>query len=101
MIAVVEGRIDGTTAPELHEAVEATITTDDTGMVLDFAGVDYVSSAGLRAVLQLAQRLQKQNGEMIVCSLNDMIRGVFEISGFDKIISIQASRGDALAAIGD
>ncbi len=100
LIAVAEGRVDGANALEFHEALEAAISPDDTGMVLDFEGISYISSAGLRVVLLVAKTLQKQNAKMAVCSLSESIREIFEISGFDKIIPVHGSRPDALAGVG-
>ncbi|MDE0160548.1 MAG: STAS domain-containing protein [Acidimicrobiaceae bacterium] len=100
LIAMAEGRVDGANALEFHEALEAAISPDDTGMVLDFEGISYISSAGLRVVLLVAKTLQKQNAKMAVCSLSDSIREIFEISGFDKIIPVHGSRADALAGVG-
>jgi len=100
LIAMAEGRVDGANALEFHEALEAAISPDDTGMVLDFEGISYISSAGLRVVLLVAKTLQKQNAKMAVCSLSESIREIFEISGFDKIIPVHGSRADALAGVG-
>ena len=99
LIAVAEGRVDGANALEFHEALEAAINPDDTGMVLDFEGISYISSAGLRVVLLVAKTLQKQSAKMAVCSLSESIREIFEISGFDKIIPVHGSRSDALAGV--
>ena len=69
-------------------------------MVLDFEGISYISSAGLRVVLLVAKTLQKQKAKMAVCSLSESIREIFEISGFDKIIPVHGSRADAVAGVG-
>ena len=100
LIAVAEGRVDGANALEFHEALETAISPDDTGMVLDFEGISYISSAGLRVVLLVAKTLQKQKAKMAVCSLSESIREIFEISGFDKIIPVHGSRADAVAGVG-
>lgn len=99
LIATVEGRVDSSNALEFHEALEAAINPDDQRMVLDCAGISYVSSAGLRVVLLVAKTLQKQNAKMGVCSLSASIREIFEISGFDRIIPVFVSRADALAKL--
>ena len=99
LIATVEGRVDSSNALEFHEALEAAISPEDERMVLDCAGISYVSSAGLRVVLLLAKTLQKQNAKMGVCSLSDSIREIFEISGFDRIIPVFVSKADALAKL--
>ena len=100
LIAKAEGRVDGANALEFHETLESAISPDDKGMVLDFQGISYISSAGLRVVLLVAKTLQKQQAKMAVCSLSEPIREIFEISGFDKIIPVYASRQDALAGLG-
>ena len=100
LVAMAEGRVDGANALDFHEALEDAISSDDTGMVLDLGGITYISSAGLRVVLLVAKTLQKQNAKMVVCSLSDSIREIFEISGFDKIIPVHGSRADAVAGVG-
>lgn len=99
LIATVEGRVDSSNALEFHEGLEAAISPEDERMILDCAGISYVSSAGLRVVLLVAKTLQKQNAKMGVCSLSASIREIFEISGFDKIIPVFSSRADALAKL--
>jgi len=95
-----EGRVDGANALEFHEALEAAISPDDTGMVLDFEGISYISSAGLRVVLLVAKTLQQQKAKLAVCSLSDSIREVFEISGFNKIVPVYAGTDEALSGLG-
>ena len=100
LIAKAEGRIDGVNARDFEEAMKAAINSDDSTVVIDLEGLSYISSAGLRVILLIAKTLRKRNAELSLCSLSDPIREVFEISGFDKIIPVHASREQALAAIG-
>ena len=100
LIAKPEGRIDGVNARDFEEAMKTTISADDTAVVLDLEGLSYISSAGLRVILLIAKTLRKRNAGLVLCSLSDPIREVFEISGFDKIIPVHASREQALATIG-
>ncbi len=99
LIANVGDRIDGTEAREFQETLAAEIDDDLKGMVLDFEQLNYISSAGLRVILLTARVLQRQGGKLAICSLSDSIREVFEISGFDKIIPVHASRAEAAAAV--
>ena len=99
LIAKAEGRIDGVNARDFEEALKAAISADDSTVVMDLQGLSYISSAGLRVILLIAKTLRKRNAELMLCSLSDPIREVFEISGFDKIIPVHASREQALAAI--
>lgn len=94
------GRVDGANARDFHEGLEASIGADGESMVLDFEGLSYISSAGLRVVLLVAKTLQQKNAKLVVCSLSDSIREVFEISGFDKIVPVYADTGAAVSGLG-
>ena len=101
LIAKAEGRIDGVNARDFEEAMKAAISGDDSVVVIDLENLSYISSAGLRVILLIAKTLRKRNAELMLCSLSDPIREVFEISGFDKIIPVHASRQQALSAVGN
>ena len=99
VVAMAEGRIDSSNSRDFHVELEASIAADDSGVVLDFANVSYISSAGMRVILMTAKNLQSNGVKFALCSMNDSIREVFKISGFDKIIPIHDSRSEARAAI--
>lgn len=82
----IEGRIDTTTAPQFEAEIDA--IADVTELVLDFAGVEYISSAGLRVVLK-AQKLMNQKGKMKLTNVNDDVMDVFDITGFLDILTIE------------
>ena len=83
----VEGRIDTTTAPALEAELKHSVTSDVQNLIIDFAKVEYISSAGLR-VLLAAQKVMKKQGTMTVQHVNDVIMEVFEITGFSDILTI-------------
>ena len=83
----IAGMLDTETAPEL-EALLGTVLTGITDLVLDFADLEYVSSAGLRVILK-AQKLMNAVGKMKVIHVNESIMEIFEITGFDSILSIE------------
>ncbi|MCQ3813501.1 MAG: STAS domain-containing protein [Acidimicrobiia bacterium] len=93
------GRVDGANARDFHEGLESSIGADGKSMVLDFAGLSYISSAGLRVVLLVAKSLQQRNAKLAVCSLTESIREVFEISGFDKIVPVYANSSEAVSGL--
>ena len=97
--ADVEGRIDGSNVVQFEEAVRSAIEDSDRAVVMDFENLVYISSAGLRAILLTAKSLQNRDAKLVLCSLSDRIREVFEISGFDKILPIHATKADALASL--
>lgn len=82
-----EGRLDTTTAPQLEAEFKQSIS-DNTELNLDFAKLEYISSAGLR-VLLAAQKVMNKQGKMIIRNVNDVISEVFEVTGFADILTIE------------
>ncbi len=85
-VAVV-GRLDTTTAPELESTLKANLS-GVTELVLDFADLEYISSAGLRVLLG-AQKTMNKQGSMVVRNVNETVKEVFEITGFADILTIE------------
>jgi len=83
----VEGRLETTTAPELEAAVKDSIEGVKS-LTFDFEKVDYISSAGLRVLLN-AQKIMNRQGEMKVCNINDIVAEIFEVTGFSDILTIE------------
>jgi anti-sigma B factor antagonist len=81
-----EGRIDTTTAPELEKELKGDMGGVN-ALVLDFEHVDYISSAGLRVLLSAHKAMSKKGG-MKVTNVNEMVREVFEVTGFSDILDI-------------
>lgn len=82
-----EGRVDTTTAPNLDAEINASISGVKE-LVLNFAGVEYISSAGLRVLLS-AQKKMNAQGEMKVVSVSEAVMEVFEVTGFSDILTIE------------
>ena len=95
-----ENRVDGTNARDFQVGLEAAIEETDSAVIFDAETLTYISSAGLRAILLVVKSINRRGGKFAVCSLSDPIREIFSISGFDNIIPIEATRDEALAAIG-
>ena len=82
-----EGRLDTTTAPQLEAELKQSIA-DSTALILDFAKLEYLSSAGLR-VLLAAQKVMNKQGRMVIRNVNDVIAEIFEVTGFVDILTIE------------
>ena len=82
-----EGRLDTTTSPDLEEVLSSSLD-GVTQLVLDFAKLDYLSSAGLRVLLSAQKRMNKQ-GSMKLVHVNDAVKEVFEITGFADFLTIE------------
>lgn len=83
----VAGRLDTTTAPSL-EAELNTAIGDNAELILDFAELEYISSAGLRVILA-TQKIMNKQGKMIIKNANADVMEVFEITGFTDILTIE------------
>ena len=84
---VITGRLDTTTAPQLEAEIKQNIAGVEK-LVLDFAALEYLSSAGLR-VLLAAQKVMNKQGEMIIKNVNETINEIFEVTGFVDILTIE------------
>ena len=82
-----EGRLDTVTAPQL-EAELKTALEGAKSLTLDFSKLDYISSAGLRALLS-AHKIMAGKGGMKVTNVNEIVREVFEVTGFADILTIE------------
>ena len=87
LTVTVTGRLDTTTAPQLEAEFKQSITGVEK-LVLDFASLEYLSSAGLR-VLLTAQKVMNKQGEMVIKNVNDTINEIFEVTGFIDILTIE------------
>lgn len=83
-----EGRLDTVTAPDLEKTLEE-CKDGMTQLTLDFAGLEYVSSAGLRVILSAQKLMNAKNGSMKIVNVNGSIMEVFEITGFSDILTIE------------
>ena len=82
-----EGRLDTVTAPEMESAIKELIP-DITALTLDFAKLEYISSAGLRVLLS-AQKAMNDRGEMKVINVNETIMEIFDVTGFSDILTME------------
>ena len=99
-VLTIAGRMDAVTAPEYEKTLNELITAGETAFVVDFKALEYISSAGLRALLATAKLLKTQNGKIRLANVLGTVREVFDISGFGSIFQIQESVADALTDIG-
>ena len=81
------GRLDTVTAPQLEAELKQSIDGVEK-LVLDFAGLEYLSSAGLRVILA-AQKTMNKQGEMIIRNVNDTIHEIFDVTGFIDVLTIE------------
>jgi len=88
MVFGLSGRLDSNTSLVFEKEVFKEIEEGSIYVVLDFERLDYLSSAGLRSIFKITKHLNSIAGKLIICSMSEFIKEVFEISGFDSIITI-------------
>lgn len=101
LVAAINGRIDGTSAPAMETAVLDLVQDTDGAVICDMAGTPYISSAGLRSTLIIAKKLAVKGVKFMVCNLGDQPETVFRESGFHKIIKSAETLEAALAKVRD
>jgi anti-anti-sigma factor len=99
-VATLVGRVDHQTAAQL-EAALAPVLADagatHSAVVLDFAGVDYISSVGLRVLMIAAKQMREHQAQLLVTALQSVVAEIFAISRFNRILTVTATLDDALA----
>ena len=85
---LLEGRLDATTAPEAEELLKETADRFDK-LILNFASLDYISSAGLRVLKILHVIMRKKGGSLVLTNVNSMIMEVFEMTGFAGLLEFE------------
>jgi anti-sigma B factor antagonist len=83
----VTGRADAETADQLETALRAAVEQHPK-VAADFAALDYISSAGLRAVLQAARAAQTRSVDFAVCGMSAPVQKVFHMSGMHHVLTI-------------
>ena len=83
----VVGRLDTITAPVLEQRIGENIS-GVSNLILDFKGLEYISSAGLRVLLGTQKKMQK-SGVMKLINVCEEVMEVFEMTGFADILTIE------------
>lgn len=87
LTVAIEGELDTNTAPELENEF-STCLDGVTSLVIDAEKMEYISSAGLRALFGAAEVMQA-NGDMCVVNANDEVKNIFDVTGFIDIIDVK------------
>lgn len=98
IVAAVTGRVDTITAQAFEKDLAGTLAGEEKLLVLDLAGLEYISSAGLRVILSAAKTLKARGGEVRLAAASGSVKKVFQVSGFFAMFKGFATRSEALAA---
>jgi len=102
VVAVPVGRIDHAAAGKLEQSLApllAEAQAGNVGLVLDFSGVDYISSVGLRVLMIAAKQMRGRGAHIAVAALQPVVAEIFAISRFDSVLEVFPSVRDAIAKL--
>jgi anti-sigma B factor antagonist len=102
-VIAVRGELDLSTAPELEEPLTAAVDGGGALVLIDLSACEFIDSTGIALIVRAWQQLDGGNGgasgRLVLCSANDQVRRVLDVSGLDQSIPVHASREDGLAAL--
>lgn len=98
VVTSVRGSIDALTAAALAEHLAAHLAAGRVAVVADMSGVDYTSSAGLRALLGALKDARQRGGDLRLAGVQSPVRRVLELSGFTSIVRIYEQPDEAVAS---
>lgn len=84
----IDGRIDTMTAPELDEELKQSVTKNVRSLILDFAKVEYMTSAGIRVIMS-AEKVMAKQGQMKLIHVNNLINEIFDMMGLTELLVIE------------
>lgn len=93
------GRLDSNSAPQFEDELQTYLTSPCSHLIFDFNDLEYISSAGLRVILNTAKAYRECPFDFITCAMQDHVQEVFEISGFDTFITIYKSIDQSLSSL--
>jgi anti-sigma B factor antagonist/stage II sporulation protein AA (anti-sigma F factor antagonist) len=102
LVLAASGRVDHASAEDFKTALQPHLQQCKAGgdvVVLDFSGVEYISSVGLRVLMLAAKQAKSQGGAIAVAALQPVVKEIFEISRFTLVIPCFAGVRDALAEL--
>jgi anti-anti-sigma factor len=99
LVIAPRGRADSVSSAELERRLVARLEEGERRLVIDLAGLEYISSAGLRVLLVAAKRLKPPAGALVLCGMGPSVRTVLELAGFTSLFTIEPERARALARI--
>ena len=91
------GRLDASTSGSFEEKLISIIDSGEKNILINFKELDYISSMGLRVLLQAAKKIKSNQGAISICEMKENIHEVFDIAGFTQVFQIYKSYNEAVS----
>jgi anti-sigma B factor antagonist len=100
-LIAVSGRIDSSTAPDLEKVLLGLIAAGQRHLVVNLAGCDFISSAGLKALLSGLMKVRRAvpGGDLVISEIKPELRESFDLVGFDRLFTFYESDVDAVGSV--
>ena len=98
LVVDMAGSLDTQTAGSAMDALQVHLDARPKKLLINLAGLEFVSSSGLRVILRAAKQVRANGGAMKLCGAQGMVKEVLEISGFDRLLDLHDEEAQALAA---
>ena len=99
LVFEIAGRLDAVTAAEAETVLLDLPEEDSIALLINLEKLEYVSSAGLRVLLMVAKKIQAVGGKVVLSNLSELVKEVFDISGFSSIFIIVENENDGLTEL--
>ncbi|MBI3176380.1 MAG: STAS domain-containing protein [Chloroflexi bacterium] len=96
MVMTVKGRVDSATAPDLENALKQLVDGEKAQIVLDLNDVEYMSSAGLRAMVSTLKAVKRINGDLRLCAPSPRVAEVLRLAGLTSIFNLYPTQAEAV-----
>ena len=87
---VIKGRLDADSAPKAEKILKKIVAKNKISLLFDLCELEYMSSAGLRVILNAARQVNQKGGKIVLCCLNEVVKEIFESSPFPIRDSVEA-----------
>ncbi|MCH9611093.1 MAG: putative anti-sigma factor antagonist BtrV [Chlamydiales bacterium] len=99
IVLELKGRFDSSSAPDVEAKIEELLANGTANLILDFSKLEYISSAGIRILVQVSKDFEKKQGAVILACVPKAVENVLYITGFLPYFKIYESADKALLAI--
>ncbi len=98
-IVILNGRFDAHEVVTVRKTLEQALVESNGQVVVNLAQVNFIDSSGLSTIVQAMKRCREQNGDLILCALQQPVRIIFELTRLDKALAIYDTEAAALRAL--
>ena len=101
LIIIIKGRLDDATSPVADKAIKKIMEAECSRILFNLGELEYLSSGGLRVILGVAKEIKRKKGKLVLCSLNQFVKEIFVVSGFDALIIIEDTVESGIKKLGN